>query len=104
MGKNDFLNQFQVSESDLIRFCNQTGVKALYIFGSVLGPRFSAGKSDLDFLVEFNEPSFDAFFELLENLKALFKYENIDLITVDSLKNKVIRNQVLASREVLYAA
>ena len=104
MGKNDFLNQFQVSENELVQFCNQKGVKALYIFGSVLGPRFHAGKSDLDFLVEFNNPSFDAFFELLENLKVLFKYENIDLVTVDSLKNRVIRNQVLASRKVLYAA
>ena len=35
MGKNDFLNQFQVSENELVQFCNQKGVKALYIFGSV---------------------------------------------------------------------
>ena len=104
MKKTDFLNQFQVSEKDLEQLCQRAGVKTLYIFGSILSPEFSPGKSDLDFLVEFDSPSFDGFFDFHENLKDLFNYENIDLVTIGSLKNKIIRETIISSRETLYAA
>ncbi len=104
MKKTDFLNQFQVSERDLKQLCQKAGVKALYIFGSVLTPEFSLGKSDLDFLVEFDTPSFDGFFDFHKNLKDLFGYENIDLVTTGSLKNRIIRETIISSRETLYAA
>ena len=67
--KDDFLKQFKVKEDDLQKLCQKIGVTELYIFGSALEPRFIHGDSDLDFLVDFNETTFDAFFDLHEGFK-----------------------------------
>ena len=104
MDKHIFLSQFKVSEEELAQLCHQAGVKTLYIFGSALRLPFNKGASDLDFLVEFNNPTFDGFFDFLEDLKSLFKYENIDLITIGSLKNRVIKEEIFTSMKALYAA
>ena len=102
--KMTILSQFKVKESDLVELCRKHGVKSLSIFGSVAHDEFKSGKSDIDFLVEFDAVSLDKFFDLLEGLKRIFHYENIDLVTMASLKNKVIRNEILSSQENIYAA
>lgn len=102
--KDQILERFNVNESEFQKLCTTYGVINLALFGSVLTSEFKPGQSDLDFLVEMERVSFDSYFGLLERLKQLFQYENIDLITVGSLKNKVIRQEVENSKEVLYAA
>jgi predicted nucleotidyltransferase len=58
-------------------------VRRIGLFGSYV--RGAQGKSsDIDFLVEFEEPSFDNFMELVFYLEALFGHE-VDLITNGSL-------------------
>lgn len=104
ISKKELLAQFQVDENELINICGKNHVKSLAIFGSGLRPEFIKGKSDLDFLVDFEEISFDRFFNLIEDLKILFRYKNIDLITTNSLKNQIIREEILSSQELLYAA
>lgn len=102
--RDNFLKKFKVAEADLQKLCQQIGVTELYIFGSALEPRFVHGESDLDFLVDFNETTFDAFFDLQEGLKTLFNYQNIDLVTLGSLKNPFIKEEIFSSREMIYAA
>jgi|GEM_PF-1615309 len=102
--RDDFLVKFDVSEGELQALCLKTGVRNLYIFGSSLSPSFTRGTSDLDFLVDFNKATIDAFCELQEGLKALFKYEDIDLVTIGSLKNPFIKDEILSSRKMIYAA
>jgi len=102
--KSTFLSQFSVKQNDLEQLCRKHGVKSLAVFGSVTGNSFKSGKSDIDFLVEFDSVSTDKFFDFLDGLKNLFHYENIDLVTVASLKNKIIRNEILSSQERIYAA
>lgn len=80
------------------------GVKSLAVFGSVIQCEFHSGQSDIDFLVEFESLSVDKFFDFLEGLKKIFQYDNIDLVTIGSLKNKIIREEILSSKEDLYAA
>lgn len=104
MNKQEILVKFNVTEASLFSLCQTSGVKNLYLFGSVLREDFTAGNSDIDFLVEFHKPTFDGYFDLLENLKVLFQYDNVDLVSVGSLKNKIIRNNIMSSREILYAA
>jgi predicted nucleotidyltransferase len=102
--KQKILSQFNVNEDDLIRLCLKMGVKSLAVFGSVTQGEFKVGQSDIDFLVEFESISADRFFDFLDDLKILFQYENIDLVTFGSLKNQVIRQSILSSQENIYAA
>lgn len=102
--KNIVLTQFKVNEEDLKQLCFEMGVKSLAIFGSVTQDKFKSGQSDIDFLVEFDVISVDRFFDFLDGLKKLFRYENIELVTVASLKNQVIRDEILSSQENIYAA
>ncbi|MFH1440689.1 MAG: nucleotidyltransferase family protein [Candidatus Omnitrophota bacterium] len=58
-------------------------VKRIGLFGSyVRGTQ--TDKSDIDFLVEFKQPSFDNFMDLVFSLEDLFG-KKIELITSDSL-------------------
>ena len=58
-------------------------VKRIGIFGSY-GKENQKRRSDIDFVVEFEQPTFDNFMDLLFWLKELFKRE-IDLVTYKSL-------------------
>lgn len=61
----------------------QFGVKRLGLFGSFLQNEQDED-SDIDFLVEFENPNFDNFMEMVEFLEDLFNRE-VELITIDSL-------------------
>jgi predicted nucleotidyltransferase len=104
LSKEELLSQFAVREEDLVTLCRAKKVRYLAIFGSAVRGKFKVNQSDLDFLVEFEVISVDLFFEFLEELKNLFNYQKIDLITLASVKNQVIREEILSSREELYAA
>lgn len=100
----ELLNQFKINQNLLIDLCQKTSVKTLSFFGSILSDKFVPGQSDLDFLVEFHEVSFDNFFDLQIGLRRVFNYEKIDLVTISSLKNRIIREDILSTRKNIYAA
>lgn len=102
--KAKIFDQFKVDEDDLKKLCRKMGVKSLAVFGSVARNEFKAGQSDIDFLVEFEVISTDRFFDFLDGLRELFHYDNVDLVTIASLKNQVIRQAIIASQENIYAA
>ncbi|MBM7770179.1 putative nucleotidyltransferase [Actinokineospora baliensis] len=84
--------------------CRRTGVRRLDLFGSALGVHFNPATSDVDVLVEFVDgPEFDAFFSLKEGLEALLG-RPVDVVTTAGLRNPYFRQQVLETRETLYAA
>lgn len=102
--KDSILNQFYVDEKDLKKLCKKMGVRSLSIFGSAVQGGFKRGVSDIDFLVEFEDVSLDRFFEFMDNLQALFHGNKIDLVTMGSLKNPIIRQEILSSQQKIYAA
>lgn len=104
ISKEELFTQIKVNEDKLRVLCREKGVKSLSIFGSVVRGQFKANQSDLDFLVEFDTISADRFFDFLDGLKKIFNYDNVELITLASLKNQVIREEVLSSQENIYAA
>jgi predicted nucleotidyltransferase len=87
--------------------CIRCGVRALYVFGSALREDFDPLHSDYDFLVEFAPmppgDHADAFFSLKSGLEALFQ-RPVDLVTLGSIRNPYFSEQVIASRQLLYAA
>lgn len=72
-------------------------VKKIGLFGSFLNGHATA-KSDLDFLVSFDNPTFDNFMETKFFLETLFK-RKIDLVTEQALK-PALQN---VRKEALYA-
>lgn len=70
----------------------QLGVRSLGLFGSVARGEATA-RSDLDFLVEFDNPTFDTYMELLEFLENLFGHP-VDLVLANTLKPR-LRKSIL---------
>ncbi|MFH1023514.1 MAG: nucleotidyltransferase domain-containing protein [Planctomycetota bacterium] len=85
--------------------CRRLGVRRLCLFGSGADGRFSAERSDLDFLVDFDDlpPAdySDRYFELADALERLFG-RRVDLVTGRSIRNPYFRQTVEAGREILY--
>lgn len=75
---------------------NKYGIKRLALFGS-----FARGEakstSDIDFLVEFQRPTFDNYMGLLRELQGIF-HRDIDLVTKAAL-NKRLKPFVLKEAE-----
>jgi hypothetical protein len=92
---------------ELRRICGRHHVKTLFLFGSAAKESFS-DKSDLDFLVQFDSSLnlldyADNFFSLLENLQQLYN-RKVDLLSVSSIKNPILREEIDNTKIILYAA
>ncbi len=83
--------------------CREFKVKRLDLFGS-LARGASSSESDVDVLVEFEDPDLypsKRFFGLLHHLEDALKCK-IDLLTVSGLKNPYFRQRVLKERVNIY--
>ena len=86
-------------------FCRKWNVRELSLFGSVLREDFSP-QSDVDVLVEFEPGTSRSLFDLVEmrdELRTLFGRE-VDLVSQGGLRNPFRRQEILTTRQVLYAA
>ena len=92
---------------ELRRLCLHYGVRRLDLFGSAATDRYDPGRSDLDFLVEFQPSVFDAYadtyFGLLEALEQLFG-QPVDLVVESAIKNPYFLQLVEQTRTSLYEA
>jgi hypothetical protein len=89
----EVLKKIELNRDEIRQF----GVKKLGVFGSIVRGE-ETEKSDIDFLVEFEKTTFDAYMGLSFFLEELFGC-NIDLAIADSLKPR-IRPVIL--QEVVY--
>lgn len=87
--------------------CRGLGVRRLDLFGSAVTGSFDEKSSDVDVLVEFDiRPGFDYFgtyFGLKEGLERILGHP-VDVASVTSIRNPYFRDQVMRTREELYAA
>lgn len=94
------------NRESLRELCQAQRVRELEIFGSATTADFNSERSDLDFLVEFQDPDrpgiADRFLGLAEGLERIFQ-RNVDLVTRRSLKNPVFIGTVNRSKQVVYA-
>lgn len=90
----------------IIALCKKYKVAKLWVFGSILTPRFN-DQSDVDFSVSFDKSSIkledyaDNFFDFLDELKLLFCRE-IDLVCDDSVNNPYFRKQLDSTKQLIY--
>ncbi len=74
------------------------GVRRLGLFGSYARGE-ATPESDLDFVVELSDKSFDAYMDLKHFLEELFR-SRVDLVTVGSIKPRLLP---IIQREAVYA-
>lgn len=83
--------------------CREFGVKRLDAFGSAARGTATAS-SDVDLLVEFKEPNRTParrFFGLLHQLEDVLA-RDVDLLTVEGLRNPYFKRRVLEERVPIY--
>jgi uncharacterized protein with HEPN domain/predicted nucleotidyltransferase len=90
----------------LAELCRRFHVRRLDLFGSAATGRFDPARSDLDFLVEFEEtPAGHSqsknYFGLLAALEALFG-RKVDLVSERTLENPYRRRRIEAERRPLF--
>lgn len=100
------MNLIRANIRRIYELCHLYKVKSLYVFGSVLTPRFNK-ESDIDLLVKFNKESIpltqyaDNFFDLQFALEDLFR-RKVDLVCDDAIKNPYFRQEVDSKKELIY--
>ena len=87
--------------------CKRFRVRRFELFGSAAKGEFDDGRSDLDFLVEFEDltprDAADRYFGLLHALEGLFS-RRVDLVDLSAIDNPYFLRAIQPSRTVLYAA
>jgi hypothetical protein len=86
--------------------CRANDVKRLELFGS-RARHDATEESDIDFLVEFNNPLrpglFDRFLALREALERIVDCR-VDLVEASSIENPILRKRIDEARRLVYAA
>lgn len=98
------VNGINFDELALAEFCRRHGIAGLWLFGSILGPRFSE-HSDIDLLVRFEPGRQVSLFDvggMSAELQDLLGRE-VDLRTPEDL-SQYFRDEVVAAARPLYAA
>ena len=92
---------------EIQRLCNEHGVAAFYLFGS-MAKGSNSDTSDYDFLVRFSTEVplleyADNYFSLLQKLEHLLD-RKVDLVSEKSVKNPVLVKEIMETRIPLYEA
>lgn len=88
--------------------CKKYKVDKLWVFGSILTPRFNDG-SDIDFSVNFDAEAIsregldwaDLFFDFIHELETLLQ-RRVDLVCDDSVSNKHFRRELDSTKKLIY--
>jgi predicted nucleotidyltransferase len=92
---------------EIIAVCKEHSVEAISLFGSAAKGSMTQ-ESDIDFLVQFSKELdvldyADNYFSLLEMLEKILD-RKVDLLSVKSLKNPALKEEIYQSKVDLYAA
>lgn len=87
--------------------CRRSSARKLDLFGSALRDDFDPERSDLDFLVEFDDvpPTalYESYFSLKEALELLFR-RHVDLVVERAIRNPYFKAAVERDRRPVYAS
>lgn len=92
----------------IIALCKKYKVARLWVFGSILTPRFN-DDSDVDFLVDFDEKRIDLldyadnFFNFIHEIEAVVG-RKVDMVVNKSIKNRFFRAEIDETRHLLWSA
>ncbi|WP_329788982.1 nucleotidyltransferase domain-containing protein [Lentzea sp. DG1S-22] len=93
--------------AEIEELCRALGVRRLDLFGSAAGDSFDVVTSDVDILVDFDTADdfdhFGSYLALKEGLERILA-RPVDLVVNGSIRNPYFREQVMETKENLYAA
>ncbi|MBL8349132.1 MAG: nucleotidyltransferase domain-containing protein [Burkholderiaceae bacterium] len=94
-------------QADIADLCQRADARRLDLFGSAVRDDFDPARSDLDFIVVFNDLApvtySDAFFSLKEGLERSFN-RPVDLVVERSICKPYVQQRLALERQAIYAA
>lgn len=98
----------ELNMDKIIALCKKYKVAKLWVFGSILTPRFN-DESDVDFSVNFDSETInrenldwaDIFFDFMHELEGLLG-RRIDLVCDDAVTNKFFREELDSTKHLIY--
>jgi predicted nucleotidyltransferase len=92
-------------ESDFKGLCQNHSVKSLFAFGSSVTDEFDFNKSDIDLIVEIDEPDpllrGEKILSLWDKLEVFFK-KKVDLLSNPNIRNPYLRQSINESKILIY--
>jgi len=99
--KDEILNK----KNDFKSLCLDHQVKYLYVFGSSTTNKFDKDKSDIDFLVEIDNPDpierGEKLISLWDMFEAFFQ-RKVDLLTNSSIHNPFLQKSIDSTKILIY--
>ncbi|MDE7438434.1 MAG: nucleotidyltransferase domain-containing protein [Muribaculaceae bacterium] len=94
----------ELNMDKIAALCRKYKVAKLWVFGSILTPRFN-DNSDIDFSVIFHydqiEDLFVTFFDFIFDLEKLLG-RKIDLVDETAVKNKYFKEELDSTKHLIY--
>ena len=101
------INDLIGNRNDFVALCKDHQVKQIYAFGSSVSDNFDPEKSDIDLLVEIDEPDpikkGEKILSLWDKLETFFK-RKVDLLANPNIRNPYLRQSVENSKVLIYDA
>lgn len=92
-------------EDEFDKLCKEHSVKTIFAFGSSVTGNFDIEKSDIDILVEIEEPDpverGEKLISLWDKLEAFFN-RKVDLISNQVVRNPFLRQNIENSKVLIY--
>ncbi len=98
----------ELNMDKIIALCRKYKVSKLWVFGSILTPRFN-DQSDVDLSVNFDAKTIaaenldwaDIFFDFMHELEDLLG-RRVDLVCDDAVKNMIFRKELDRTKQLIY--
>jgi len=102
------IDEIELHREELQALCRRFHVRRLDLFCSAARGDFNPGRSDIDFLVEFDlgDPealSLKTYFGFKESLEALLG-RPVDLVEPSAMRNPYLKTSIEGSREPVFEA
>lgn len=97
----------ELNMDKIISLCKKYKVAKLWVFGSILTPRFNAD-SDIDFIVEFDRERLelldyaDNFFDFVYSMESVVG-RKIDMVVDSAIRNPYFRKELDNTRHLLWS-
>jgi predicted nucleotidyltransferase len=94
------------NDPSLVDACKKYRVRELYLFGSAVLQDLEKS-NDIDLLVTFERDGFEGAFEQFMGFKETLEHilgKPVDLITDKQFRNPLFREELEATKELIYAA